>query len=94
LFFQLSAFRIEDVLMDARFIQANREARWSLLLAVAYLTVWGFCAWLGGNQPGIAGLPLWFELSCLFAPVLFIVLCALMIRLVFKNIPLEEPHGR
>lgn len=79
--------------MDARFVQAHKEALWSLLLAVAYLAVWGLSAWLGGNQPGVIGLPRWFELSCLFAPLLFIVLCAAMIRLFFHNFSLEDKHG-
>ncbi|PKH25778.1 hypothetical protein CIG19_04430 [Enterobacterales bacterium CwR94] len=76
--------------MDPRFIQAHREARWSLALAVAYLAAWGLTAWLGGNTPGITGLPLWFEISCLWVPVLFIVLCAAMIRRVFRDMPLED----
>ena len=69
--------------MDARFIQAHREARWSFWLALAYLAVWALCAWLGGMQPGVTGF---------FAPLLFIFLCWLMIRVVFRDIPLEDNH--
>ena len=76
--------------IDTRFIQAHREARCAFWLAVAYLAVWALCAWLGGLQPGFTGLPRWFELSCLFAPLLFIILCGLMVRVCFRDIPLED----
>lgn len=79
--------------MEWRFLQANREARWSFGLTLAYLAVWGLCAWLGGEETGVTGLPHWFELSCIFAPLLFIVLCWLMVRLVFRDMPLEERDG-
>ncbi|MEQ4530146.1 MAG: YhdT family protein [Mixta sp.] len=81
---------MKSTITDARFIQAHREARWSFWLAIAYLTVWALSAWLGGTQPGFTGLPRWFELSCLFAPLLFIFLCWLMIRICFRDIPLED----
>ncbi|MGV3345324.1 YhdT family protein [Enterobacteriaceae bacterium LUAb1] len=77
--------------MDTRFIQAHREARWSFALAVAYLITWGVSAWLGGNTPGITGLPRWFEISCLLTPLFFIGLCTLMICTIFRDISLEEP---
>lgn len=78
--------------MDGRFRQANKEARWALLLALAYLAVWAMTAWLGGDAAGMTGLPHWFELSCLFAPLLFIILCWLMVSLVFREMPLEDNH--
>lgn len=76
--------------MDSRFIQANREARWAFWLAIAYLIVWALTAWLTGEQPGITGLPRWFELSCLLVPLLFILLCWLMVRMIFRDISLED----
>ena len=80
--------------MDWRFLQANKEARWALCLTLAYLAVWGVSAWLGGDETGMTGLPRWFELSCVFAPLLFIVLCWLMVRLVFRDMPLEDNDGK
>ncbi len=76
--------------MDGRFLQANKEARWSLGLTLAYLLVWSMTAWLGGTQRGFTGLPRWFELSCVFAPLLFIGLCILMVRGVFREMSLED----
>ena len=80
--------------MDGRFLQANRVARWSLGLSLAYLLVWALSAWLGGTQSGISGLPRWFELSCIFAPLLFIVLCTLMVRVIFRDMSLEDSNGK
>lgn len=76
--------------MDKRFVQAHREARWSFWLAVAYLIAWSLMAWLPDDKQGITGLPHWFEMACLLVPALIILLCWLMVRLVFRDIPLED----
>ncbi|MCX8958597.1 YhdT family protein [Erwinia psidii] len=76
--------------MDKRFIQANREARWSFWLAVAYLACWASMAALAGNEIGPTGLPRWFEMACLLVPALFIFLCWLMVKRIFCDIPLED----
>ncbi|MCU5771263.1 YhdT family protein [Erwiniaceae bacterium BAC15a-03b] len=79
--------------MDARFLQAHKEARWSFALAILYLAAWGLSAWLVGSEIGFTGLPRWFEVSCLYVPLLFLVLCWLMIRTVFRDMSLEDNHG-
>lgn len=79
--------------MDTRFIQAHREARWALGLTVAYLLAWVLAAYLPGNAPGITGLPHWFEMACLLVPLLFILLCWLMVRVVFRDMSLEDHDG-
>lgn len=76
--------------MDTRFLQAHKEARWSFWLAITYLVCWALTAWLWDSKPGISGLPHWFELSCLLVPGLFIVFCWLMVRIVFRDISLED----
>ncbi|AUG98500.1 YhdT family protein [Pectobacteriaceae bacterium CE70] len=76
--------------MDKRFLQAHREARWALGLTLAYLLAWILTAYLPDNAPGITGLPHWFELACLWLPLLFIVLCWLMVHFVFRDIALED----
>ncbi len=76
--------------MDKRFLQSNREARWALFLTLAYLIGWLITAYLPDSTQGITGLPLWFEWSCLILPILFIILCILMIKLVFKDMSLED----
>lgn len=61
--------------MDARFVQAHKEARWALWLTLCYLAAWLVAAYLPGDSPGITGLPHWFEMACLLTPlVLFAVL--------------------
>ena len=74
--------------MDARFSQANREARWALWLTIAYLVLWIAAAYIPTNLQGITGLPHWFEMACLLLPLVFILLCWAMVRLIFKDIPL------
>lgn len=74
--------------MDARFSQANREARWALWLTIAYLVLSIAAAYIPNNLQGITGLPHWFEMACLLLPLVFILLCWAMVRLIFKDIPL------
>ncbi|AJI94048.1 YhdT family protein [Yersinia ruckeri] len=76
--------------MDTRFVQAHKEARWAFGLTLAYLAGWLLCAYFPGDTPGITGLPAWFEMACLALPLLFIVLCWLMVRFIFRDIPLED----
>lgn len=76
--------------MDKRFLQAHREARWALGLTLLYLLAWLAAAYLPDSKQGITGLPHWFEMACLFVPLLFIGLCWLMIRLVYRDIPLGD----
>ncbi|KLN97778.1 YhdT family protein [Moellerella wisconsensis] len=76
--------------MDKRFLQSNREARWAMMLTLAYLIGWLITAYLPDSSQGITGLPLWFEWSCLFLPLIFIVLCIMMVKIIFKDMPLED----
>ena len=76
--------------MDKRFIQAHREARWALGLTLLYLLAWSLAAYLLDSDAGITGLPHWFEMACLLVPLLFISLCWLMVRGVFRDISLED----
>ncbi|TCV96581.1 YhdT family protein [Biostraticola tofi] len=79
--------------MDKRFLQAHREARYAFGLALAYMVAWGLAAYLPDGQPGITGLPHWFEMACLAVPLAFIILCWLMVRLLFRDIPLEDDNA-
>lgn len=79
--------------MDARFLQANREARWALWLTIAYLVLWIVAAYVPNSLQGITGLPHWFEMACLLLPLAFILLCWAMVRLIFKDIPLGNNNA-
>ncbi len=79
--------------VDKRFLQANREARWAFGLTIAYLIAWSLAAYLPDDAQGITGLPHWFEMSCLLIPLIFILLCWLMVRVIYRDIPLEDTHA-
>ncbi|EKY3224339.1 YhdT family protein [Cronobacter dublinensis] len=76
--------------MDKRFVQAHKEARWALWLTLLYLAAWLVAADLPDTQQGFTGLPHWFEMACLLVPLLFILLCWLMVRVFFRDMPLED----
>lgn len=79
--------------MDKRFVQANKEARWALWLTLLYLIAWLLAAYLPDNTQGITGLPHWFEMACLLTPLLFILLCWLMVRVIFRDMSLEDDNA-
>jgi uncharacterized membrane protein YhdT len=77
-------------LTDHRFILARREALLSVALTFAYILFWALCAYLPDETlPGMSGLPLWFELSCVLVPVIFVVLAVLMVRFLFTEVSLD-----
>ncbi|SFU45464.1 YhdT family protein [Xenorhabdus koppenhoeferi] len=80
--------------MDRRFVQSHKEARWAVFLTLAYLVGWLLSAYLPSDAIGITGLPRWFELACLLLPALFIILCWLMIKFIFKDIQLEDSDAK
>ena len=76
--------------MDKRFHQAHKEAIWAVILTLLYLVSWIYTAYFTDSDIGITGFPRWFGLSCLFLPLIFIVLCWLMIKTLFKEMPLDD----
>ena len=87
--------------LHSRYSQAHREARWAIGLTIAYFLCWYLSAYgvapaKGSVEPLslVMGLPLWFLLSCIVGPCLFIVLCAAMVRYVFKDMPLDVDTSR
>lgn len=69
--------------------QANREALWALGLTLFYLLGWCISAYFPKGT-GLLGFPLWFELSCLYFPLLFVLLTAWVVKVFFKNIDLDQ----
>ena len=47
--------------------QLTREAQWALGLTVLYMFGWIILAYFFPVKLGILGLPIWFELSCVFS---------------------------
>lgn len=86
--------------LSSRYQQAHKEAKWAIALALAYF------AWWYGSAYGLApeaieqtptlyfGLPLWFLMACVIGPLLFTLLCALMVKYLYKEMPLDiEPEN-
>lgn len=70
---------------------ARREALLSVGLAMLYMLGWYGCAYLVPADMTWHGWPVWFVLSCVFNPLLFVGLCALMIKRYFKVVALDVP---
>lgn len=76
--------------------QAHREALAAIALALGYF-LWWYASAYGLSAPAqdttmpelYLGLPLWFLLACVIGPILFTVLCAVMIKIFYRDIPLD-----
>lgn len=84
--------------IDRRFRQANFEALCSVGLALLFFVWWyAFAYGLGEKDPSqygwILGFPDWFFYSAVLGPALFCVLACLMVRFLFKPMPLD-PHEK
>lgn len=79
--------------MDKRFTQAHKEALWALGLTLLYLAAWLVAAYLPDSASGLTGLPHWFEMACLLTPLVFILLCWLMVKFIYRDIALEDDHA-
>jgi len=69
--------------------QLTREAQWALGLTVLYMFGWIILAYFFPVKLGILGLPIWFELSCIYLPILFLVIGYWVIKIVYLDISLE-----
>lgn len=74
--------------------QATREAKITLFLALLYVIGWCICAYLPTDTHGPLGFPLWFELACIYLPILFIVVCYWVIRIFFQDLPLDKTNNK
>ena len=75
--------------LSQRYKQAAKEACWALGLAILYVIGWCICAYLPKGALGPIGFPLWFELSCIYLPILFVVMGYWIVKIVFLDIPLD-----
>ncbi|MEJ2766713.1 YhdT family protein [Photobacterium sp. MCCC 1A19761] len=81
--------------LSARYHQAHKEAKWALGLALAYFFWWYGSAYAFAPDPAQTslpelywGFPLWFLLACIIGPVIFTLLCALMVKYLYQDMPL------
>ncbi|HIF9314658.1 TPA: YhdT family protein [Photobacterium damselae] len=85
--------------LSARYRQAHREAKWAIGLALAYFIWWYVSAYafaptaLPKAMPELYwGFPLWFLLACIIGPIVFTILCGLMVKFIYQDISLDiEP---
>lgn len=82
--------------LAARYRQAHREAKWAVGLAIAYFIWWDLSAYGFAPDPVTTqlpplywGFPLWFLLACIIGPLVFTLLCALMVRFIYQEMPLD-----
>ena len=78
--------------LSQRYKQAAREARWALGLAILYVIGWSVCAYLPKDSPGPIGFPLWFELSCIYLPILFVVIGYWIVKIVWEQVKMPNRH--
>ncbi|XLP79279.1 DUF997 family protein [Mannheimia haemolytica] len=64
--------------------QLTTEARWAVLLTLIYLLGWVGFAYFSPQGRGIFGFPIWFELSCIFLPVLFSLVATIVVKKCIK----------
>lgn len=76
--------------MKTRTQQLAREVRWAFWLTLIYLAGWVGFAYFSPTGRGWLGFPLWFELACVYLPVLFVLLTHWVIKRIYQDIPLED----
>ncbi|OOR92187.1 YhdT family protein [Moraxella bovis] len=69
--------------------QLNREAKWSLYLTLLYMAGWVIFAYFMPAGTGLLGLPLWFELSCIFLPLIFILISMAVLKAIYQEVDLD-----
>lgn len=70
--------------------QLNKEAKWSFALTLLYLIGWILSAYFSPSGYGVFGLPLWFEMSCFYLPVMFVLVSTLILKGVYQDIDFED----
>lgn len=71
--------------------QLNTEAKWSLYLTLIYMAGWVVFGYFMPDGVGLLGFPLWFELSCVFLPLIFILISMTVLKIIYQDIDLDRP---
>ncbi|AKG06926.1 hypothetical protein AAX05_00480 [Moraxella bovoculi] len=69
--------------------QLNREAKWAVYLTLLYMAGWVIFAYFMPAGTELLGLPLWFELSCIFLPLIFILISMAVLKAVYQEVDLD-----
>ena len=83
------------MMKDKRYRVANREAIIGVVLVLLNFGMWyGFAYGMGGGDPTeytyVLGFPAWFFYSCIVTTITMLVLIAVLLKFVFKEVPLED----
>lgn len=76
--------------LKQKYQQAAKEAKIALFCTFAYLAGWCAFAYLPPNSAGPIGFPLWFELSCIYLPILFVVIAYWVIQIWYQDFDLDQ----
>lgn len=82
----VQGFLLENKMQEQ---QIHKEVRWAVWLTLLYLVGWALSAYLLPTSSGWLGFPFWFEMACLYLPLLLIVLVSYVVKYHFKAISLE-----
>ena len=79
--------------------QIRKEAFLSMLLYLLffiwwYVTGYGLSDGTAEEFTYVLGLPMWFFLSCVVGYILFCVATVLLVKVVFRNFPLDNDENR
>lgn len=83
----------EGLTYKEKFVQMDKEARAVLVAALALFLYFWLTIFLFQDRLDlgvIAGLPLWFTLSCLGGYVLSVIVVFVLVRFFMKNFDLNE----
>lgn len=69
--------------------QIHREVRWALYLTLFYVVGWVGLAYFSPTGRGWLGFPLWFELSCIYLPILLTLLISAVVKWIYRDVDLE-----
>jgi len=82
---------MEKMSYREKFIQMNREAKATCVVAVILIAFWWITAFgLAGLDSTIFHMPVWFVVSCFGVWILSIILVVYLVTKVFKDFSLEH----
>ena len=82
---------MEKMSYREKFIQMNKEAKATWIVAAIIIAFWWITAFgMAGMDLTIFYMPAWFVVSCFGVWVLSIILVTVLITKVFKNFSLED----
>lgn len=64
--------------------QIKKEIKFSIIITFIYFVTWIIIKFIPNKYNGILNIPLWFEIGCIYSPIIFNILCILIIKFIFK----------